>query len=419
MLVVSLSIYHPNSVMKFTKTLRYAIQSRITALAGFAVAMVFTAPTAQAGNAGGSAGVVTYNIPLQIEQGNMPYTNAYTLLITSPAGLTAGNYQINLDLTLLTAPAGVTASQGLGFVSISSNTSQTGGLVNGLPGTLIGNVQQRAAQISFTGPNQQVAVTVTTNIPLGAWAGSFGYKITTRGWAASLGVVDPGANINNQVSFPSGLPSLPGVQILSPVDETTYTMVAGGPALVIPYSFVGSTADGSPLIAMNASVNGQDMGLTASGLFQGFTNATASGNITITAPGVYTFTVNDANANGVGSSSVQINVQVQAGPPSVVINSPSPSATFVLSGNEVDVPFTFTGYSQFGGITNLVATLDGVPLNVSSGDIGKLAALGSGVLPLTSVGNHTLAVTAYDNFGVASTAETVIVVAGSPPNRGS
>ncbi len=399
--------------MNFTKLLRSAILSRPLLATVATFATLVSAPSAHAIGIGGGAGAVTYNIPQQQEQGNMPYTASYTLVITSPAGLPNGNYQVNLDLSLLTAPAGVTNSQGLGYVSITSNTTRTGGLLNGvlgLLGNLLGATQQGAAQISFTGPNQMVAVTVTTTIPLGAWAGSFGYKVSTSGWASNLGVTDGGAFINDTVSFPAGLPSLPAVQITSPTDETTYTWIAGGPALQIPYSIVGSTPDGSPVIAMNASVNGEDLGVVASGLNQANTTVTANGTFSVSAPGLYTITANDANASGVGSSSVQISVNVQAGPPSVVIDTPDPTVTYTLTGNEVDVPFTFTGTSQYGGITGLSANLDGTPLTVSSGDYGNLVALGSGTMALTSAGTHHLYVTATDNYGTATTEQDVVVV---------
>ncbi len=400
--------------MNLTKSLRSAFLPRSLLAMAAALVATFTAPSAHAVGIGGGAGPVSYNIPQEQQQGNMPYSNSYTLIVTSPSGLPGGNYQVNLDLTLLTAPAGVTNSQALGYVTITSNTTRTGGLLNGILGTLgnlLGATQQGAAKISFTGPNQQVSVTVTTNIPLGNWAGSFGYKISTSGWATSLGVTDGYAFINDTISFPPGLPALPVAQILSPVDETTYTYVAGGPALEIPYSFVGSTPDGSPLLSMNASVNGQDLGIAATGLNVANTNATASGSFFVSTAGIYTITVNDANTNGIGSSSVQIAVNVQAGPPTVVINTPDPTVTYPLTGNEVDVAFTFTGTSLYGGITGLSANIDGTPITISSNDInnGSLVALGTGTMALLSVGTHHLWVTATDNYGTATAEQDVIV----------
>ena len=399
--------------MKIINALRRSLLTRPLFAMAVALVTVFASPSAFA-QFGGGAGAVTYNIPEQIQQGNMPYTASYTLLITSPAGLArGGNYQVSLNLTLLSTPGNISTSQALSFVSISSNTSLIGSILN-LLGSIVGNTQTGAATIGFTGPSQTVAVTVTTNIPLGNWAGGFGYQITTSGWNSSLGVTDQGAFINDTVSIPQTVPALPSVQIVAPVDQTQYTWVAGGPAISIPYSFVGSTTDGSPVIALNGTVNGMDLGATPSGLNVANTNATASGSFLVTTPGTYTVTTNDANANGVASSSVMITVAVSAGPPSVVIDTPPANSTYTLTGSSVSVPFTFTGTSQYGGITNLTATLDGTPVTVTSGDYGNLVALGSGTMNLTSSGTHELAVTATDNFGTASTSEVVIVVTQTP-----
>jgi hypothetical protein len=439
--------------MKIVNALRRSLVIRPAFAALATLAAVFAAPAAFGGTSGG-AGPVMYNIPEQIEQGNMPYTASYTLLITSPAALPVGTYNVSLNLTLLSAPSGVTTSQALSFVTISSNTSLLGGLLGTITNTLgaiLGSTQTGAATITFTGPNQTVAVTVTTTIPVGNWAGSFGYGIQTSGWASNLGVTDQGCTINDTVSLPPGLLGLPTVTIIAPVDNTEYTLLSGTYTFVsgnsteadldenvtysaengfyeyvpsassnisVNYSFSGNTSDGSPLIAMNGSVNGMDLGVSATGLNLANTTATANGTFSVSEPGTYTVTANDANANGVDSQSVELAVNVQAGPPSVVIDTPPANSTCTLTGNSVSVPFTFTGFSEFGGVTDLVATLDGTPINVSSGDLGNDTgpdgsgtSLGNGTMNLTSTGTHELSVTATDEFGSVTVSESILVVA--------
>ncbi len=442
--------------MKIVQALRRFSSIRPVFAAVAALSALLAAPAAFAGTSGG-AGAVTYNIPEQIEQGNMPYTASYTLIITSPAYLPSGNYSVTLNLTLLSAPTGVTTSQALSFVTISSNTSLLGGLlgnITNLLGPIVGATQTGAATIGFTGPSQQVAVTVTTTIPAGNWAGSFGYGIQTSGWASSLGVTDQGCTINDTVALPPGLLGLPSITILAPIDNTeytllsgTYTFVAGNSTEVdtdenitysadngfyeyVPsasstitanYSFTGNTSDGSPLIAMNGSVNGMDLGVMATGLNLANTTATANGTFVMSEPGTYTVVANDANANFVDSESVELTVNIQAGPPSVVIDTPPANSTYTLTGNSISVPFTFTGFSEYGGITDLTAMLDGVPISVSSGDLGNNTgpggsgtSLGNGTMVLTSTGTHELSVTATDDNGSTSVSESIIVVAQTP-----
>jgi len=409
--------------MKSVNALRFFPTIRSLAFGATGIAAIFAAPTAQAKSGTGTgSGAVTYSIARQIVQGDMPLSKSYTLQITSPATLPVGTISlVTLNTSLITSPAGsnITTAQALGFVTITPlETGLVGGLVGSLP--LINQITSLAPVLTFTGPNQTLSVTVNVNIPQGDWAGSFGYETTTSGWPTGLTVVDPGAFINVTATQAMTTTGLPLISVNQPVDQSVYVWVAGGPALIIPYTFIGNTQDGSPLLAMNGSVTmgtnpSQDLGISPIGL--GTANATATGNFSVSAPGVYTISANDANGNGTASASVQITVQVQAGPPTVVINSPDPSSTFVMSGNEVDIPFTFTGTSQYGGVIQLTATLDGNPVTITPSGYGNLVATGTGTLPVTSAGDHILAVTCTDGFGTATTSEnlTVTVQAPQPP----
>jgi len=392
--------------MKIANALRFLSTIRTLAFGAAGVAAILAAPTAQAK----SGPAVIYSIPRQIVQGDMPLVTSYTLQITSPSTLPAGTAtQITLNTFLLTSPANISSAQALSFVTITPlQTGLLGGLL-GLVGDLpiVNQIASAAPVLTFTGPNQTLSVSVNVNIPNGAWAGSFGYEIMTSGWPTALSVTDPGAFINVTATQAQTTTGLPLVSINQPVDQTVYTWVAGGPDLIIPYTFIGNTQDGSPLTAFNGTINGVDLGITPVGL--GTANATATGNLDISAPGIYTLTTNDANGNGTATASVQITVQAQAGPPSVVINTPADGSTYVMSGNEVDVPFTFTGTSQYGGVLQLTATLDGTPVAFTPSGYGNLVATGTGTLPITSAGDHVLAVTCTDGYGTATTSNTITV----------
>ncbi len=393
----------------------------ILSAAALAAAAMFAAPSAQAkSGSGGGVGAVVYSIPRQIVQGNMPLTTSYTLQITSPSTLPVGTVSlVTLNFSLLTAPAGVTTPQALSYVTATPlQQGLVGGLVSDIP--LLNQIASQFPVLTFTAPNQTLSVTVNVNIPDGNWAGSFGYEILTSGWPTGLTVDDQGAFINvttTRMQQQNG----PVVSIAQPVDQTVYTWIAGGDGVDIPYVFIGNTLDGSPLTAFNGTVSytdstgntvTQDLGLTPTGL--GTANATATGDFVTSTPGVYTFTTNDANAVGTATASVQVTVQVQSGPPTVSIDSPDPGSSYIMTGNEVDVPFTFTGTSQYSGVRQLTATLDGVPVNFTPNGYGNLVATGNGTLVLTSAGDHVLAVTCTDDYGTASTSETITVTTQAP-----
>ena len=399
----------------------FSFTSRFITLGLTAAAVILATPSAQAksGTGLGGSGVV-YSVPRQIVQGNMPLTTSYTLQITSPANLVAGTTSlVTLNTSLLTAPAGISSQQALSFVTITPlQTGLIGGLVANLP--LINQIASLAPVLTFTGPNQTLSVTVTVNIPDGAWAGSFGYEILTSGWTAGLVVEDPGAFINVTATRPA-LANGPVISINQPVDQTIYTFSPTDLPAQIPYTIIGSTQDGSPLTAMNAtlmsSIDGGtsstvDLGITPNGL--GTANATATGFINITASGTYVISSTDANANGIANAQTSFTVQIVSGPPTVSIDSPDAGSTYIMSGNLVTIPFTFSGISQYSGVRSLTATLDGQPVTFTPNGYGNLTATGAGNLVITSAGDHVLAVTCTDDYGTASTNETITVTVQAP-----
>ncbi len=354
--------------------------------AALGVAALLTSPTAKAASGNGS-GVVAYNIPLQIAQGVVPLNYGYTLLVTAPATILATPLTpvtITLTPSVVSAPAGVTNAQALSYLSL-------------IPQTL-----------TFTAPLQTIAVTVNLNVPTGN-AGAYSYEILTGGWDPLLGIADPGAFINVTATAPQTAPTLPVIQITQPVNQTNYFWNPANGALMIPYTIVGSTVDGSNLTSMTASFNGSSLGITPTGI--GTPNALATGNLSLSAPGQYTLSAADADINGVATTTATIAVTVLGDPPAVAINTPAPNTTYTLTGNEVDVPFTFTGTSLYSGIVQLTATLDGTPITITSNGLGNLVAVGNGTIAFTSAGDHELVVTASNDYGSSTAAEILTVVA--------
>ncbi len=404
----------------------FRLISTLRALALGATAALFAAPAAHAV----TTNSVLYSVPRQIVQGNMPLTTSYTLQITSPVYFPVGVVsQVALNTTVLTSPPNVTNAKALSFVTYTPlQTGLIGGLVGSIP--LLNQIASAVPVLTFTGPNQTISVTVNVNIPDGAWAGSFGYEISTGGWPSMLtpkglpaAVDDQGAFINvtaARIASPNG----PIISINQPVDQTVYTWVAGGPAVDIPYVLVGTTQDGSPLTAMNATISytdptgnvvTQDLGVTPNGLGVPNTNVTATGTFSASTPGIYTINANDANAVGTATAAVQITVQVVSGPPTVSIDTPDPGSTYITTpGNSVTVPFSFTGTSQYSGVRTLTATFDGQPIAITTNGIGNLVATGAANLVLSTAGDHVIAVTCTDDFGTATTNETITLTVQAP-----
>src|SRR5262249_38595478 len=99
------------------------------------------------------------------------------------------------------------------------------------------------------------------------------------------------------------------------------------------------------------------------------------------------------------------------------IDNPADGSSYVITGTSVDVPFNFTGISQYGGVRTLTATVDGQPVTFTPNGIGNLTATGSTTLTFTSAGDHILSVTCTDDYGTATTTSniSVSIQAALPP----
>jgi len=336
---------------------------------------------------------VTYLPAEKLVEGDAPVNTSYVLSITSPSNVGAGQtVSIAPVLAVVSAPAGVTTTQALSYVSIS-------------PSPLV-----------FTGPGTVQTATVTCNFPVGSVAGNYKYSIATPGWAA--GTTDNFAYINMILTIPQ-VPVPPSVVLTSPVDGTVYTYNLNGPAVSVPVQFAASAPSYAPITTVGADVSGVPItGITSTGLGTGSVSST--GTFSILIPGVYTITAHANNINGTSSASSQITVNLVAPPPTVSIATPAANSTYTYTagGPALNVPFSFSAVSSYGGINSLSATLNGTPVSLTTtSGLGTLNASASGALSITAAGTYVFAVSATDQNGTSSANRsfTVTVASQTPP----
>jgi len=137
----------------------------------------------------------------------------YTLGVTLPAGLPAGNYTVGFQINVVSMPAGATTDDALGNVSVSPST------------------------ICFTSSGQTQTVSETMSFPAGAVSGSYAYSITTIGWPTTGHTLDGTTYndvsqtpvlINMTVDQPQAVPSPPSIVINAPPANSVYTYADRG-----------------------------------------------------------------------------------------------------------------------------------------------------------------------------------------------
>ncbi len=350
--------------------------------------LIAIAPQARAFDPGPT---VSYLPSLKLIEGDEPVSTSYVLAITSPSNVPAGpTLSITPVVSVLSAPIGADLVQALSFISLSPST------------------------LTFTGPGQVQTVTVSSNVPVGAVAGDYAYKIATPGWPS--GTLDGFATINMSVTV-ALLPTPPSVALTAPTDGSVYNLAVPGPALSIPLQFQATAPLTAPILSAGATISGSPVTVTTTGLLTG--NVTGSGTMSVSAPGIYTVQAYANNLNGTSSSSVEITVNVTAPPPTIAISSPAANATYTYTtgGPALSVPLAFTATSAYGGINTVSATLNGTPVSFTPGGIGSLNATGSGSLQITAGGQYVLAVTATDQNGTTTSSRTftVTAVSANPP----
>lgn len=230
---------------------------------------------------------VGYSPQLQPIEGDQPVVFSYNLEITSPPNVAVGSNQIITPVPgVVTAPSGVSVATALSFVSLS-------------PTSLV-----------FTGPHQTQTITVSLSVPLGTAAGDYSWSISTSGWPA--GTIDPFAFINAKVTIPQ-IPDSPAVNLTAPIDGATFVYNTGGPPLTIPLAFTATAPAVSPIISVDADLNGLAVPVSSSGLGTG--SVSANGVLTVTSGGLFTVRARATNGVGTSEDTAEFTVIVENTPP--------------------------------------------------------------------------------------------------------
>jgi hypothetical protein len=348
--------------------------------------------------------------PSRTVEGPGPFSQSFTLSVTSPLALPAGSYTSSFQITVTKMPSGVTTADALNYVSIYPAT------------------------IQFTGPGQTQPVTEMVSFPATAVAGSYAYliTITTTGWPTTMTyagdgqsyqLVNLGVAINMTVDPPQSTPSPPSIVINTPPANSVYTYVAGGAALQIPFSFTATTASTDPVITnVDADVGGPKLTVTATPAALNASQVTGSGMIQVAAPGIYTLTTRADNSAGTGTASVDFTVNISGAAPTVTNLSPANGATFtyVTGAPALSIPVSCTATSAYGGIQSVSATLNNSSIagfSFTPSPAGSLTGTASSPIPLTisAGGTYTLVVTVTDQLGTTTATSQFTVVQVPPP----
>ncbi|MES2695329.1 MAG: SdrD B-like domain-containing protein [Verrucomicrobiota bacterium] len=210
----------------------------------------------------------------------------------------------------------------------------------------------------------------------------------------------------------------PAIDITSPAENAIFNIPSGQSSTSVSYRFVTTSNNGFFVDSVTAIIGTTPVtNITTTGL--GTASAISTGTLTGLTPGTYTLTANGLSAGISVSDTVRFTVRAAASvPPSVVINTPAPNATFtrVSGGPALSIPLTFTGTSNTPGgvITQLKASLGSTTLSVTPTNLGQRVATGAATMSVTNAGTYTITVTAIDAYGVANATSkfTVCVVQG-------
>ena len=365
-----------------------------------ALAVLNAVPMASGQGASQDPPVVGYNPTIQIIQGTLPYSQSYSVAITSPNNLPSNSSTVVSFVNTVNGfiPVGVSNATALGYVTFSPST------------------------LTFTGPSQTQLVTVTMAVPANATPGDYGFLWKTTGWPADPTAGNDGSAINASATV-VGTGTSPTVTIGTPVDGSTITVPSGGLPIDLPLTFTGSVASvlaSDNITTVSVDLNGTNIALTSlTGLNS--LSVSGSGKLHITAAGVYRVTAQVTNTAGTANDINVFTVGVNAPPPTVAINTPTAGSTYSIKapGTSVTVPLTFAAQSNAGAVRTLTATLDGVPVVATITGIGAGTATGTASLIFstanaTDVGSHVLVATVTDDIGTATTTTSFTINYASP-----
>lgn len=330
-------------------------------------------------------------------EGNAPYSQTYSVTITSP------------DNALMPFPVTVTP--------VITPTS----VPVGDAATARSYVTVTPSQLTFTAKSQTQTFTITFAMPdLGLPADSlpvtFSYQLTTTGWPSGFGVSEFGHSINARVTPPAPSGTPPTVTISSPADLSVFNYTAGQVPTTIPLQFQAAGSSTAPITAVDATLNGAPLSLSVTGI--GTASAAATAQMPITAAGSYTVIARGFNQSGSAMATTRFTVNVSGSPssptPSLVIEDPDSGQVFnhTVGTPAVNIPFTFFASTNAGfTISAVTASLDNVSVAIGlTTGLGTGATTSTGVLQAVPAGAHQLTVTAISGGVLVTKSVTFSVV---------
>lgn len=282
------------------------------------------------------SGFVTYTPGVKIIQGNQPLValaepdpsapvNPYYVTIIGPATGVTFPYRVTLSFSIL-----------------RRIDRQTGQQVPWKPAhvpdeTALSFITAYPAELKFTKPNQSLQTKVSVTVPLGNYAGDYGWGMKGN-WPAT--VVDEGAQINATVFPPTSAPALPVARVDSPEQGAEYSYDGITPVQFrINYSGL-SGSNLFPLTSLQLVFDDTPLQPFVVPTLGG-ENATASAwSPAIIDGGMHTIRAIAQNSSGGSEHSITINVR---GPPRIVTQ---PADQRVWVGEPVTLSVTATGTGE-------------------------------------------------------------------------
>jgi len=343
-----------------------------------------------------------------------------TLTIPGP-----GTYTVTIDVANSVGPA----SDQNTFTVLTGTVPPTVSIQTPAPGT---SYTYRAGSpalvvpLTFTGHSNYAVRTLTATLdgddvsnlytPAGLGSvdatGSIGVPYTTAGnhvlvvtTTDDYGTASATTTYSVAVVAPT-----PTLTITTPAESQVFTIPYPGTALNVPFAFTTTSNNGFVVDSVSATLNGTAVSVSTAGL--GTASATSAGTFLNVVPGSYTFTANGSSAGIPVTQTVRFTVQATNPPPTVVINTPAPNATFtrLSTDSALSIPMSFTGTSNATGgvITGVTATLDGSPLAFTP-TLGTKVVVNNATMTVLAAGTHTIKVTATDFVGTATATQTFTV----------
>lgn len=255
---------------------------------------------------------------------------------------------------------------------------------------------------TLTIPTPTVGTTTYTLVATGTDA--YGEEVSTE-TSFDLTVTDPviAIAINPQIAA-----------------NSPYTLSAGG-SVSIPFTFTGTITAGATVDTISGNLGGNNITISSTTGLGTASTATASGNLVITAPGVYTLTATDTNTKSGVSATTSVSFEVKpavALPPLTVTITQPPLPTYTLLNgcDPICIPITFVGKSSGGVVKTMTASLNGKPVSLSAVyGLNSATATAKAKLYVKAAGTYVLVVKDTDNFNQTAMATATFVVVVTQP----